>query len=458
MQHDVIIIGGGLAGLRVYEMLSERGKTNIILLESREQCGGRIRTVYDDNEKMNYESGPWRIPSNHERVVTLFAKHGISLAGLKSPTPAYESLPPPVHGLTSWDVNVLKGQNPIYADICDQKTGYAGETHAASSTSPYATNTNHFMVAPKGLSELTKKMEQDSNVVYKTQVVDVFQQKGKCRVQCIIRDENEFRDHDFMCESVFICVPPHVAQRWPVFSSACRSHLTRVEACPLHHIYVQKFLNTSPFHTINAKSALVQTISDGSHFFQASYSAGRVARFWNRLRLSFPNIFESFLASQLKKHFSIVFQKEKVYSHFWPCAYHSWKAVPEFELSDSVKLSVTPNACKLPNIFWAGEAFSSYQAWMEGALETAELAVNAYFSGTPYLGYRNKKMDEMALDGRILCKKSVNRWKDVHPGGIAAIENHKNENIDDLFLHVGHSDDAWAMIASMQVAWMFPDA
>ena len=40
--------------------------------------------------------------------------------------------------------------------------------------------------------------------------------------------------------------------------------------------------------------------------------------------------------------------------------------------------AIRPHATDLPRLYVAGEAFSSYQAWMEGALETAELALTAF--------------------------------------------------------------------------------
>ncbi len=42
--YDVIIIGGGAAGLVAAKMLSAKGK-KILLLEAKEQTGGRIHAV-----------------------------------------------------------------------------------------------------------------------------------------------------------------------------------------------------------------------------------------------------------------------------------------------------------------------------------------------------------------------------------------------------------------------------
>lgn len=48
--YDVLIIGGGAAGLKAAETLYTNGVTNILLLEAQERLGGRIQTVWLNND------------------------------------------------------------------------------------------------------------------------------------------------------------------------------------------------------------------------------------------------------------------------------------------------------------------------------------------------------------------------------------------------------------------------
>ena len=44
-QYEVIVIGGGMAGLAACSKLLEAGIRDILLIEATENLGGRIRTV-----------------------------------------------------------------------------------------------------------------------------------------------------------------------------------------------------------------------------------------------------------------------------------------------------------------------------------------------------------------------------------------------------------------------------
>jgi hypothetical protein len=138
----------------------------------------------------------------------------------------------------------------------------------------------------------------------------------------------------------------------------------------------------------------------------------------------------------------------EVKCHFWPIAYHRWKPVPNFDLSRAVEFAVQPNPNELSMVFLAGEAFSSYQAWMEGALETAELALKQFFHARAKGPSPAKKRNCMLVEGRLL---DVASWKHVHPGSTKAITGHLNEDVGDLLHHFGHSAHAWAVVHSLKV-------
>ena len=447
--HDAIIVGAGIGGLRVNDMLRESGIRNVRILEARAEAGGRIRTVYDDRGSVEYEAGPWRIPDSHRRAIDLFRRHGIELRPIKTRMPSKVTKSPVIPGLTAWDVLASNTLDPLQADRRDYATGYNEETYAESSTSPYMTEARTYFVADDGFSALAQSMASTASIEYDTRVVDIVFHGNFYSVQCVQRIKNRFVERVHHAHAVFVCVPPHVAREWPHFCRDARGHLSCVESACLHHIYVSG--DAGKRHAIHP--LIGQTVGDqyGSGFFQASYSAGRIARMWYHLRLAYPSMFARLLTRAMKVLMGLSIVDRQVRSHFWEHAYHRWRSVPGFNLEMAVRNRIHPHPIRLPNLFWVGEAFSSYQAWIEGALETAELAVKACISRRISMCIRNASKDEMVLDNRILG--NLREWARVHPGSEKAILSHLGEDISHLFRHINHSDHAWATLLAMQVGW-----
>ena len=180
-----------------------------------------------------------------------------------------------------------------------------------------------------------------------------------------------------------------------------------------------------------------------NEWFQASYSGGRIARLWHDLRLADPARFGSRLRRELGRLWGRAVRVDETRCHFWPAAFHHWRPVPGFDLGRAVRLATRPSPL-LPGVFLAGEAFSSHQAWMEGALETAELAHAAYRSGGAPPAARD---GDVHVEGAAL---DAARWAAVHPGGAGALAAHAGEDVTELMRHVGHSAHAWAVAHSLK--------
>jgi monoamine oxidase len=78
--YDVIIIGGGAAGLMAAKLLSEAGK-NILLLEARDRLGGRIHCI--DNFSFLAQGGAEFIHGNLQTTLDLLKEAGIKKEKLK---------------------------------------------------------------------------------------------------------------------------------------------------------------------------------------------------------------------------------------------------------------------------------------------------------------------------------------------------------------------------------------
>lgn len=451
---DAIVVGGGIAGLRVASRLRVRG-WRVLVLEARRAVGGRIRTRTDDRGNVLYERGAWRVPYGHWRVRRLCEELGVELRAMSTPTPTVPPAPRPMLGLSIYDVHVHETGDPQAADRLDQETGFADETHAASSTTPYVTSDKRFLIATDGLSALTQRLAASlPDVRTSTRVTDVSapDADGLMRVTVVglTAGGHATANQTHIARHVFVCVPPDAAREWPSFYPHARAHLHGVVANPLHHIYV-RHPHAPGMHVQSALSPLVQTISSqyGNNWFQGSYTAGRLARFWQHLRLSYPGEFLRFLLSELGLVRGA--SESDVDSCYWARGYHHWRPVPNFSLAALVRRAISPNPIRYPRLYWAGEAFSSHQAWIEGALETADLAVDRA------IGYdvrptrvRRAREGEMVIENRILSARALDEFAKAHPGSATAIRRHANgSDRTCLFEHIGHSDEAWAIVASL---------
>lgn len=473
-----VVIGAGLSGLWLTRALRRDLGRKVILLEASRRSGGRIHTVYDSDGTIKYESGAWRVPVSHKRVISLFEETGVSLRRMRTSPPCDAASTvgkerKPFAGLSTWEVTAARAGNPLVADLNDLETGYADETYSDSTTTPYLSDAPAYMVSDEGFSELVRRLTPH-DIEYDTRVLDILPGKAQNSKPsddggeaCVIvqkRDQHGlFTTQMIRASTVFVCVPPHAIRKWSTFAAAVAVHLSRVESSCLNHIYApildERRKHLPPTHSITPHSLLAQTVDsqyDGSSWTQLSYSGGRVARFWERLRQVSQRLFLIRLASLVSPMYVTI---TDAVSHFWEHAYHRWVPVRGFCETDAVSCGIQPNPVAYPNVWTAGESHSSHQAWMEGALETAQLAYQhaCHAEGVPLcqrtlpaFPKRAPTRDEMVFEGRIL---DVVAFAEVHPGGRHAIMNHLGEDISALFRHIGHSENATAILAGMQVAW-----
>lgn len=440
----IVIVGAGLAGLHCADLLEKKG-FHPIVLEARPVVGGRVRSARDDRGRVIYEQGPWRIPEQHKRVLRLCERLGIHLVPLRTPTVKPPQEPGSVPGLSIWDVHAASSASVASADQHDLATGYADQTRAASGSSPYtATGSSAFFVAPEGFDQTAEALARTVDLRPNVRVHDLVREDGAYTVQTVRRRGERFFHEALRADVVFVCVPPSQCASWTAMRTHARPVLDAVEPGCLNHIYARGAVGS--VHRRSPSGLLQQTIGDqyGKGWFQASYSAGRVAEFWFRLFLVGRETASDLLSRLLG------FRISTPRVHFWAEAYHHWRPAPAFDLRKAVAKAVQPHPFRLPNLYLCGEAFSSHQAWMEGALETAELATDAFLRRKSVLRRRTAP-DELCYDGRLI---DVSEFQQVHPGGVGAISAHLlDKDVRSLMEHIGHSKFAYATIFHLQNGW-----
>ena len=85
---------------------------------------------------------------------------------------------------------------------------------------------------------------------------------------------------------------------------------------------------------------------------------------------------------------------------------------------------------------------SSHQAWMEGSIETADLAVDAWRTSDDVVE-DSFPPSVPSSDRRTGCGMYVNG--NAFTRAAAALENHLGEDVTHLMRQMGHSDHAYAV-------------
>lgn len=461
MSARVGIVGGGVAGLTLARDLSRDHA--VILFESTGRTGGRVRTEYEDGAKVSYEAGAWRVDETHTRVREEFARYGVALeaaprAVIEPPAssasssaslsrPSDDSI---ARGISQWDAWTAR-QGPSFADEEDLRTGYAGVSDSANGSDPYQAD-GPFFVAPLGFSEWIQRLESDVrdrgvNVRTSTRVEDMRKnERGRYELVCKRRDGNRFHRETHIVDQVVLCTPPSAWQDWPLLRRYARSLSSAVDAEILHHIYVRSSSPPPMFSRVQDGQNVVAPQYATNAWWQVSYSSGRVARYWHNLALQDDKSFLRRIRTLVGNVLGNDERVERVKRHYWAFAIHKWKPVPHFDLKRAVHASIRVNPHWLPNVFCAGEAFSSHQGWMEGALQTAEMVSRAMRAPPPDL---SQCVDTCVLvEGRPV---DVGIFANVHPGSSNALTSRYGQDVDDFLLQYHHSPHAWAIVHSLKI-------
>lgn len=457
MNVDVVVIGGGISGAYIANSMDTLGK-NFVLLEASYKVGGRHLTVKKDDEVL-YEAGAWRVHSSHSRILDLLKKLNMSVRKLEP-----QKKRPPVEkikGLSALDTLLLKNDGDVEKSFREEReTGYEGGLDADSTSHPYMVegDKGEYFVVDQGQEEIIDKLLEKidkKRILTHHRVQDIQKKKEKYLIEVLVEKQNgEIAKKFFKADHVFSCVAQFDAWSWTVVQKYLYPLLNSVKPHPLNHIYATGE-KPKDFKSLRVQPDFVlqQTIAptNDEEWYQVSYSAGRIAEFWYRYRLKYGDTKLKKLVEKLSGR-----KLQKVESYFWSHAYHLWIPTPQFDIKKNVQNSIVPNPVFLPNFRWAGECFSSYQGWSEGALETAELALMDFIAkGTGfcpiYKKVPEKYTEYMIFDKTILDVKS---WKNTHPGSKALIVKHLGEDISERFRFIKHSELSWASLFSLRVGFL----
>jgi len=398
---DVGIVGGGIAGLYCALRLSRSKR--VVLFDERSYPGGRVYT----HEK-GYEVGAARFNDSHTILTSLVKAYGLTPVALPTRMD---------HVRTSGDrldsVERLFGQmiddvikQPLRESMRDitffqlaeramgelparllvEMFGYYSEIMEMNAYDAYKTFETDFgdvqyYALREGLSELCRRMMDE-----------IRSNGGVCKLNALVTDVQDgniayrmvghaARTHTCHVETVVFAVKPHQLARFPILKTIHR-HIRAVYPAPLVRVYA-KYPTPAWFadmHRTTTDSFLRQIIPirKDEGLIMVSYTDGvDTRRFMRNGELKDPATIKRMVSDELAKLFpeKAIPRPTFLTAHLWKVGCHHWR--PGYDSAEVQRAVAAP----APGVFVCGEGFSSKQAWMEGALETAANVVGQITPG-----------------------------------------------------------------------------
>lgn len=422
MNADCIIIGAGLAGLRCgIELLRKSPSASIVILEKYSYKGGRVvsysKTLEDIEGKcstIQWENGAGRIFSGHKKVLELVDKYKLTKIplskdqmymengtleenrfeqGLSLLLPQIRRLDPKILGqhtlreilvkLLDKDLaNELMLMFPYRAELDTLRADLAIQ----SFTREMGTYEGYFIVK-EGLSSLIKAMvsefkEKGGHLFTSHDVHHIIQEANSVLVECYTAAGQVL----FRAPKVICALHSDAMFQIPAFSKS--RILKHLDMKPLLRIY-------AVFPTEKGNSwfqGLPRVVSPGPiRYFipmnpacgtcMLSYTESQDAeRLMRILNTRGEEALWEHLLKEIRKMFP---DKEIPEPLFWKA--HPWTSgctywIPgDYDPQEMSLESLHPYPQTMPGVYWCGESFSLRQAWMEGALEQADLLLEKYF-------------------------------------------------------------------------------
>lgn len=429
MEADIVILGAGIAGLRCGIELAKQTKSTIVVLEKYNYDGGRVVTykkslqdVKGECTEVQWEIGAARIHTNHTKVHDLIKQYKLTTVSIPSEQlyndkgvlvpnlfetllemfiPALQQFEPSIlatHTLRQLFQMLLKEKAeeflrmfPYRAEVDTLRADLAIETFQKEMGTYQG-----YVCVKEGLSAMidgmVKEFKKLGGQIFHKQTVTDIQRDGE---KYLIRTKTPNGDGLWESKKVICALHAHALKLLPCFASwKLLSHL-KME--PLFRIY-------AVFPSEKGKSwfsDIGRTVTPGPiRYFipmnpacgvvMLSYTDSRDARFLeNIVKKDGEDYLEEFLMKELRKMFPTQTIPDTLFfkPHPWTegCTYWLPGTYSPEELSHQ---ALQPFPETMPGVYCCGESFSMRQAWMQGALEHADLLLKTYFSfGTPQERY-----------------------------------------------------------------------
>lgn len=402
MIYDYIIIGGGISGLNTcYQIKKKNVNKKILLIEKENYLGGRIQSVYLPNNN-HYETGGIRFYPTHKNLLKLLDNFGYKkkdFITIKNKNLVKDIIFDKINknkiSINEQELNkllldskknykndyLLKITFETYAReiLGNEKLNYLKTINGFHHILPYTSalyglkllkrdfiDIKEFYLLKYPLSDFVYKIvEYLTSKNCKIKLNEEFMNYKKEGSKYIINTKND----KYLCKNIIFALPSEPLKK--TFGNS----FDLVNPIPLCRIFAT-FPNDNYWHEdLNftyTDNKIQRIFTKGSNLIQISYSSGKNAEFWNKVK---KNETKKEIVKNLKKIFKNKYHiKEPEYlaKHYWEAGIHLWKKNVKGE--EITKKIIKP--FNKENIFICNEAYSKEQRWMEGAIEMSNRVVS----------------------------------------------------------------------------------
>lgn len=386
-----IVVGGGIAGLTVALALATKGD-RVTLLEKDERLGGRIAT-----SKHGYEIGAGRIHNTHNRICKLVTHYGLKTFPISSQS-GWRPL-----GSRKTETNMF---NPTWAAITKQlrrlpaaelsakplrdlaSATFGPHTSALMTHFPYRAETEilradlalHSFDDEMGTQDGFNVVADGLHSVIKGLAADARKAGVRIRTKAPVKDVTQGQvtlasGKQLTADRIVLAVPVAALRSFAALCSLPLLH--HLEMAPLTRIYAQYptkpeacWFVDQPHTVTNSPLRYIIPISKEKGIIMISYTEGRDT-------VHFRGLQGAALTEAIQYEVRRLYPEREIPEPLWVRAYEwtdgctYWKPGP-YDPFEASKEALEP----IPGIHLCGESFSTRQAWIEGALEHAELLLN----------------------------------------------------------------------------------
>lgn len=492
---DVIVIGGGIAGLYASLKCCEAG-LSVCTFEKDGRWGGRIRTIYNGTD--HYEAGAARFHKNHRHIFRLLKRYHIDVVPLDKRPREYRAstchskgIESPAYAFISQIIRKSKEHSASFLrsitfgefaeivlgatnkEIAKSSFGYDGEFDAINAYDGIQMFAKDFdsketyYVCKDGMSSLVqaivRELEISSWVGHLEHRVDNIQRKdGVFAVTAIRLDGTKIRRK---ARCIIVALPKEALSQLYTWNREQTTAIDTVIAVPCERIYAKystSWYAGSPIVTTDLPIRQFIPITD--NLAMVSYSDSKHADEWNHT----ASLGEKKLTQRLHGELRELFPEKKVPakplwidSYYWKDAIHMWK--PNVNSTKSRK-HIQTGLWEEANVpfYVCGEAYSSHQCWVNGALESVEQImpiVRKHFTkqagGDSWTEWvRNKKtftkkdlqeLRKLYPEAKWVLFKDrlidLTQWYYAHPGGQTPFDNHMYKDVYPFFKKISNHFD-----------------
>jgi glycine/D-amino acid oxidase-like deaminating enzyme len=425
--YDILIVGGGIAGLYCgVELLRRYPKKRIGILEKYKYVGGRVVTYHKDIPKVGHvawENGAGRVSESHTLVKQLIRRYRLPTAPLSPEQfflPAYGQ---PLVASTfetqmKWVRSALQNLSPdllathTLQDILEQTWG-SKRTAEFFSAFPYRGEVNKlradlglrafeeemgshhgYFAVTSGLSSLIVGLQEEfekrgGTLISQCELVEIEQVGNQVTLKTRLgapKLGNSRAVVTFQAPKVILALHHAALRKLAAFQGwKTMDHLAMFPLLRTYAVFpaaagtswfsgIGRFVTPTPiryFIPIDPARGITMISytdsEDARPFIQLADQKGEKAletRILQEVRHLFPE----------KKIPDPVFFK----AHPWTFGETYW--LPgKYDVQAESEAATHPFPKELPGVYVCGESFSLRQAWMEGALEHAELLLKKHF-------------------------------------------------------------------------------